>query len=95
MAPTEKKHQEAANKELVAIIEEITQEDKQVVILTHEEYADLKKMLEDRKAIGRVWGIFKTILYAIAATIIAYNTIFEHGVKGILEFFGFGGGTGK
>lgn len=65
-------------------------EEKQIVILSKEEYSDLKKMLEDRKAIGRAWSIIKTILFGVAATIAAYNVIFEGGYKAISHLFGIG-----
>lgn len=75
-------------KEVLEFLERaIEEDDRRIVILSKEEYEDLKKLLEDRKAISRVWSIVKTILIATAATIVAYNTILEGGIKAILNFF--------
>lgn len=88
----EKEKVSEANRELLNIIEELSSNDgKHVVVLNSDELASLKKMLEDRKAIGRVWGILKTILYATAATIVAYNTVFEGGLRAISHLFGIDG----
>jgi hypothetical protein len=67
-------------------------EGRKIVVLTHDEYSQLKQLLEDRKSISRAWSIIKTALITIAATIVAYNTIYENGVKAISHFLGIDAG---
>lgn len=64
--------------------------EERVVVLSKDEYLELKKMIEDRKALGRAWSIVKTILFGVAATIVAYNTVIEGGMKAISHFLGLG-----
>jgi len=82
---------EQIDEEILKLLNEIKQGQKSVVVLTDDEIKELKQWLEDKKALGRVWSILKTAALSIAAVIVAWNTIFEGGIKAVFNFFG--GGT--
>ena len=48
---------------------------REVLILSHEDIAFLKELIDDRKAVGRVWSKIRTFLVATAAIIIAWGTL--------------------
>lgn len=85
-----------SNDEILRVLLAIQDSQKQIVILRPEEIEmirelfksitiddikTIKETVEERKAIGKAWSIFKTILISAAATIVAYNTVFENGTK--------------
>lgn len=45
--------------------------------LTDEEISEIRQLLVDKHAFGRVATIFKTAIISLAATIIAYNVFYD------------------
>ena len=87
LAPLDKESLE----QIAHILHEIQQDNKSVVVLSNEEVEELKQWLQDKKALGRAWAIFKTALITIAATVVAWNTILENVFSVALNYLGFGG----
>lgn len=78
--------------EILHLLKEL-RNDKRVVMLSEEEVVELREWLSDKKAIGRALSIFKTIVIGVAATIVAWNTVFDSGIKVLLNWIGLGGAS--
>lgn len=80
--------------EILALLKEIQQGQKAVIVLSEDEVKELKQWLSDKKALGRVYSILKTGLITTAGIILAWNVFFDNIIKnglGIISGY-FGGG---
>lgn len=69
------KETDISNSELAEILKEIQDSNKNVVVLSDEEVKYLRKMIEDRQAVTRVWAKTKMFLLSFAAVLIAWGTL--------------------
>lgn len=78
--------------QILELLKELQHGNRSVVVLTDEEVVELKQWLQDKKALGRAWAIFKTALITIAATVVAWNTILENVFSVAMQYLGIGPG---
>ena len=60
---------------------ELMEMEKKDTFLSNDEINELKQILADKRAVGRVISIMKTALISLAATILAYNVFYDTVVK--------------
>lgn len=60
---------------------ELMEMEKKDTFLSNDEINELKQILADARAVGRVISIMKTALISLAATILAYNVFYDTVVK--------------
>jgi uncharacterized membrane protein len=72
---TETELKDITNSELAALLLEIKESNKNIVVLTDEEVKYLREMIEDRQAVTRVWSKAKMFLLSFAAVVIAWGTL--------------------
>ena len=81
---TAEKKNDISNKDLADLLSEIQKHTNSIVVLSEDEIKYIREMIEDRKAVGRVWSRFKTFLLAFVAVIIAWGTLADS-VKAFLK----------
>lgn len=73
-----------SNKDLADLLVEIQKHDNSLIILSENEVKYLREMIEDRKAVTRLWAKIKTFLISTAAVVIAWGTLSDY-VKNLLK----------
>lgn len=73
-----------SNKDLADLLVEIQKHDNSLIILSEDEVKYLREMIEDRKAVTRLWAKIKTFLISAAAVVIAWGTLSDY-VKNLLK----------
>jgi hypothetical protein len=79
-----KEQEDISNKDLADLLQELAKHDNSIIVLSAEEVHYLKEMIEDRKAVTRLWAKIKTFIISAAAVIIAWGTFSDY-IKNILK----------
>lgn len=67
--------------DLMEAFKALMEMEKKDTFLSNDEINELKQILADKRAVGRVLSIMKTALISLAATILAYNVFYDTVVK--------------
>ena len=74
---TAEEKNDISNKDLADLVFEIQKHANSIVVLSEDEVKYIREMIEDRKAVSRVWSRMKTFLLTFVAVLIAWGTLNE------------------